>query len=69
MRAKNLLVLLIVLFTVLGCLAFGAAFIVGYIQCSEAGWSDGTWYVVDTVCEDTTTEKLSVIKAGQNENE
>ncbi len=64
MKVTDWLALLMVLFAVVWCLAFFVAFVVGDIQCSAAGWDDGTWYVVDTLCKNLDTEKLSVIKAG-----
>jgi hypothetical protein len=67
MKAKDWLILLIFLIAVLGGLSLVVAFVVGAIQCTAAGWDDGTWYVLDTLCENLTTEteKLSIIKAGE----
>ena len=64
MKFTDWLALLMVLFVVVWFLAFLVAVIAGDIQCSAAGWDDGTWYVADTLCKNTITEKLSVIKAG-----
>lgn len=65
MKAKDWLTTGIIVLIVVVFVAVLVGFIVGDIQCSTAGWTDGTWYIVDTLCEKTITEKLSVIKAGQ----
>ena len=64
MGVRDWIVVVLVIFVVLWFVGFLIAFIVGDIQCSAAGWDDGTWYVTDTLCKNVITEKLSTIEAG-----
>lgn len=65
MKATDWLIIGMVVLIAFLFIAVFVAFVVGAIQCSAAGWDDGTWYVTDTLCKNIVTEKLSIIRAGQ----